>query len=124
MVSPQKPRHATSGLPKPAGRRDKNPANKEATKPRSAKHEGLAHTSEERRQGKKHNSSANKERNAAVVHGPKKATATMATDRLIPPTPTLSVDKSVNGGGELPRNQMRPPKLQPIRHPTKRLRSA
>ena len=52
-VSPQKPRHATSGLPKHAGRKDKNPANKEATKPRSAKHEGLAHTSEERRQGEK-----------------------------------------------------------------------
>ena len=83
-VSQQKPRHATSGLPKPAGRRDKNTAKKEATKPRSAKHEGLAHTSEERRQGEKQNSSY-KEKNAAVVHGPKKATATMATDRSVPP---------------------------------------
>ena len=52
-ASPQKPRHATSGLPKPAGRREKNPAVKEATKPKSAKSEGLAHTSEERRHGEK-----------------------------------------------------------------------
>ena len=52
-VSPQKPRHATSRLLKPADWKDKNPANKEASKPRSAKHEGLAHTCEERRQGKK-----------------------------------------------------------------------
>ena len=84
-VSPQKPRHATSGLPKPAGRKDINPANKEATKPRSAKHEGLAHTREERRQGEKNSSSSNREKNTAVVHGSEKATATMATDRLIPP---------------------------------------
>ena len=48
-VSPQTPRHATSGLPKPAGRKDKYPASKEATKPKSAKHEGLATTSEEHR---------------------------------------------------------------------------
>ena len=122
-ASPQKPRHATSGLPKPAGRRDKNTANKEATKPRSAKHEGLAHMSEERRQGEKQNSS-NKEKNAAVVHGLKKATATVATGQSVPPTPTLSVDKSVNGGGELPGNQMRPTKPQLLKHPTKRLRPA
>ena len=86
-VSAQKPRHATSELPKPSGRKDKNPANKEATKPRSAKHEGVAHTCEERRKGEKNSSSSNKEKNTAMVHGPEKATATMATDRLIPPLP-------------------------------------
>ena len=79
--------------------------------------------SEERRQSEKQNSST-KEKNAAVVHGPKKATATMATEQSVPPTPTLSVDKSVNGGGELPGNQMRPTKPQLLKHPTKRLRPA
>ena len=45
-VSPQRPGHAqTSGLPKPAGRKEQgNPANK-ASRPASAKHDGLAHKS-------------------------------------------------------------------------------
>ena len=122
-ASPQKPRHATSGLPKPAGRREKNPAIKEATKPRSAKSEGLAHTSEERRHGEKLISS-NKEKNVAVVQGPKKATATMATDQSIPPTPTPSGDILVNGGGEQPGNSMRLINPQILKHPNKGLRSA
>ena len=83
-ASPQRLRHATSGLPKAAGRREKTLANKEATKPRSAKSEGLAHMSEERRHGEKLISS-NKEKNVAVVQGPKKATATMATEQSVPP---------------------------------------
>ena len=97
-VSPQKPRHATSGLPKPAGRKDKNPANKEATKPRSAKHEGLAHTCEERRQGEKNSSSSNKEKNTAVVHGPEKATATDSPTQKTPnqKTPISLTQESKN----------------------------
>ena len=45
-VSPQRPGHAqTSGLPKPAGRKDQgNPASK-VSRPASAKHNGLAHKS-------------------------------------------------------------------------------
>ena len=44
-LSPQRPGHAqTSGLPKPAGRKDPNPASK-VSRPASAKHDGLAHKS-------------------------------------------------------------------------------
>ena len=44
-LSPQRPGHAqTSGLPKPAGRKEPKPASK-VTQPASAKHDGLAHKS-------------------------------------------------------------------------------
>ena len=122
-ASPQKPRHATSGLPKPAGRGEKKPASKETKKPKSAKSEGLAHTSEERKLGEKL-ISTNKGKDVAVVQGPKKTTATMATDQSVPPTPAPSGDLLVNGGGEQPGSTMKlihPPKLK---HQNKRLRSA
>ena len=41
-----------------------------------------------------------KEKNAAVVHGPKKATASMATDRLTPPhLRSVWINQLIEGGG-------------------------
>ena len=51
------------------------------------------------------NSPMNKGKTTAMVHGPGKATATIATDKAVPPTlsasetPTLNEDKLLNGGG-------------------------
>ena len=126
-----RPRHHKSpGMPpvgclNPRAGEKKKPASKETKKPKSAKSEGLAHTSEERKHGEKL-ISTNKEKNVAVVQGPKKTTATMATDQSVPPTPAPSGDILINGGGEQPGNSMKQinPQKQKLKHQNKRLRSA
>ena len=99
-VSPQRPGHAqTSGLPKPAGRKDQgNPASK-VSRPASAKHDGLAHKSIARTlTEKKTKSPPGKKGGKGAVQPPpqKPAVSPTLTSQEVP---TQDVAKLLAGGG-------------------------
>ena len=98
-VSPQRPGHAqTSGLPKPAGRKDQgNPASK-ASRPASAKHDGLAHKSIARALTEKTKSPPGKKGGKGAVQPPpqKPAVSPTLTSQEVP---TQDVAKLLAGGG-------------------------
>ena len=98
-LSPQRPGHAqTSGLPKPAGRKDQNPASK-VSRPASAKHDGLAHKSIARTlEERKTKSPPGKKGGKGGVQPPpqKPAVSPTLTSQEVP---TQDVTKLLAGGG-------------------------
>ena len=97
-MSPQRPGYAqTSGLPKPAGRKDPNPASK-VSRPTSAKHDGLAHKSIARTLNeKKTKSPPGKKGGKGAVQPPpqKPAVSPTLTSQEVP---TQDVTKLLAGG--------------------------
>ena len=101
-VSPQRPGHAqTSGLPKPAGRKEQgNPASK-ASRPASAKHDGLAHKSIARAlpEKKKKSPPGKKGGKGAVQPPPQKPAVSPTLTLTSQEVPTQDVEKLLAGGG-------------------------
>ena len=118
-LSPQRPGHAqTSGLPKPAGRKDPNPASK-VLRPASAKHDGLAHKSiAQTLNEKKTKSLPGKKGGKGAVQPPpqKSAVSPTLTSQEVP---TQDVAKLLAGGGSpTPTPTQQEPLISGIDPPT------
>ena len=98
-LSPQRPGHAqTSGLPKPAGRKDPNPASK-VSRPASAKHDGLAHKSIARTLNERKTKSPPGKKGGKGAGQPPPQKPAVSPTLTSQEVPTQDVTKLLAGGG-------------------------